>query len=255
MTKTSRQTKRRLLAAFLSLGLLTSPAAALDSLSIKKGNWAEGSIALMLKGDIGTGDALLVQRALRDNKGSLVVVVLDSPGGSLAESLRIGRMLRDEKAATFVPSWGTCTSACFYIFAGGESRFVGEGARIGVHQFAYNDSVVENANTTMKNAQTLTSEINLFLARSGVDPLVGVLAGAVPPTEMLVFDYEDLKSLGIVTAYSEDSGEWASEQAVQLSSGDPVTRFTKDPNRVDWCGVPVFSADGTFKQDAEACTQ
>jgi len=236
-----------------ALSLVGSGALAAEGLSVTSSDWINGKTALFLSGDIEHGDAALMRKALRQSEGRPIIAVLDSRGGNLSEALKIGRMLTDAGATTFVPSWGTCASACFYTYAGGKTRFVGEGAQIGVHQFSYADTVIENANVTAGDAQSLYSEINLYLLSSGVSPVVGTLAGTVPPDDMLFFDYPDLKMLGIVTYYSNDGGAWASGKAAELSKAEPVSRYTKDPGEIDWCGVPVFAADGTFKRAEAAC--
>lgn len=72
------------------------------------------------------------------------LVVLNSGGGNLVESLRLGNVIRQAGLSTTVRSYdpetgrfqagGTCASGCAYAFLGGVSRSVGEGGRIGVHQ-------------------------------------------------------------------------------------------------------------------------
>jgi hypothetical protein len=250
----SRALNNTLARAAIAAGLALVSTVPATALTITRGAWTDSSTALFLDGDFEQGDAAAVRKAIRESRGALVVAVLNSPGGNLAEALRVGRLLKDAGASTFVPSWATCASACFYAYAGGKTRYVGEGARIGVHQFSYTEAALEDANTTVRDAQELTAEINLYLMSTGVSPMVGTLAGTVPPNEMLFFDYEDLQVLGIVTSYSEDSGAWASARAASLSGGEPVVRFTKDPSSIDWCNVPVFSADGTFKKDPSTCS-
>jgi len=76
--------------------------------------------------------------------GAGALVVLNSPGGDLLQSLVLGNKIRaaglattvvryDRAAQQFRPG-GVCASACAYAFLGGVERTVGEGARIGVHQ-------------------------------------------------------------------------------------------------------------------------
>jgi hypothetical protein len=71
-------------------------------------------------------------------------LVLDSQGGNVIASLKIGNILRRAGLNTTVQAWdeaagafkrgGECASACAYAFLGGAERRVGDGARIGVHQ-------------------------------------------------------------------------------------------------------------------------
>lgn len=77
------------------------------------------------------------------------LVVLNSPGGDLLQSLVLGNKIRAAGLATTVVRYdrdrqlfrpgGVCASACAYAFLGGVERTVGQGARIGVHQIFLSD--------------------------------------------------------------------------------------------------------------------
>lgn len=81
---------------------------------------------------------------LKANKiGRGGLVVLDSPGGHLLQSLALGNEIRAAGLATTVQGYdrragrfqaGACASACAYAFLGGVERSIGEGSKIGVHQ-------------------------------------------------------------------------------------------------------------------------
>lgn len=72
------------------------------------------------------------------------LIILDSPGGALLQSLELGNEIRAAGLATTVQGYdrrsgqlqagGACASACVYAFLGGVDRTVGKGSRIGVHQ-------------------------------------------------------------------------------------------------------------------------
>lgn len=248
-----RRTRVAAIAALLGLALAPIAAEARQGLTVTRGSWDNGLPAYVLSGSIEIGDAAHLKKAIKENQGGPIVAIMDSPGGNLAEALKMGRMLKEAGATTFVPSWGICASACFYAYAGGTTRYAGEGAKLGVHQFSYAETLVEDANATAKDAQNLIAEINLYLMSTGVSPLVGTLAGTVPPDEMLYFDYEDWSKLGIVTHYARDRGYKATAKAAEISDGVPLSRYDKDPGSIDWCNVPVFTANGTFEKDPSAC--
>src|SRR6266849_9226259 len=63
-------------------------------------------------------------------------VVLNSPGGSVADALIMGRLIRERKFATEVEAGKYCASSCPLMFAGGIERRAGDRATIGVHQIA-----------------------------------------------------------------------------------------------------------------------
>src|SRR6202051_2722464 len=55
-------------------------------------------------------------------------VVLNSPGGSVADALAMGRLIRERKFATEVESGKYCVSSCPLVFAGGVERRAGDRA-------------------------------------------------------------------------------------------------------------------------------
>jgi hypothetical protein len=63
-------------------------------------------------------------------------VVLNSPGGSVADAMAMGRLIRESKFATEVGAGKYCASSCPLVFAGGVERRSGDKAVIGVHQVA-----------------------------------------------------------------------------------------------------------------------
>ncbi len=73
-----------------------------------------------------------------------IAVILDSPGGLLAEGLKLGRFFYDAQIATFVFAGGIgCHSACSLAFLGGRDAATGKrlrvmmsGAKLGFHQFS-----------------------------------------------------------------------------------------------------------------------
>jgi hypothetical protein len=89
-----------------------------------------------------SGDFERFMKARKIGRGALVV--LNSQGGNLMESLRLGNEIRDAGLATTVRAYdrstgefrdgGSCASACAYAFLGGVERSIGRGARLGVHQ-------------------------------------------------------------------------------------------------------------------------
>jgi hypothetical protein len=56
------------------------------------------------------------------NVVSLIAVYLNSPGGTLYEGMRLGRMFKDERIKTVVEGGEMCASACAIAFLGGRDR-------------------------------------------------------------------------------------------------------------------------------------
>lgn len=74
------------------------------------------------------------------------IVLLNSPGGSVAGSMRLGMMFRKTGVASVVASAagggvgpGGCYSACVYAFMGGKKRVVPPLSRLGIHRMSFEE--------------------------------------------------------------------------------------------------------------------
>ncbi|CCE02708.1 hypothetical protein [Bradyrhizobium sp. STM 3809] len=135
-------------------------------------------------------------------------VVLNSPGGSVADALAMGRLIRTKKFATEVEAGKTCASSCPLVFAGGIERRAGERAMIGVHQIA----AVRSANVTrsdndMSLAQNVSARCQRYLSDMGIDLKVWVHAMETPHDQLFTFKPDELKSLNLVTSLPESRPE------------------------------------------------
>jgi hypothetical protein len=74
-------------------------------------------------------------RAVLDANPGVEAVILDSPGGLVAQGRAVGVAVAEYGLDTYV--FGRCLSACTLAFAGGERRYLGPRARIGFHQYVY----------------------------------------------------------------------------------------------------------------------
>jgi hypothetical protein len=137
----------------LSVAVVMSAAATLAARAADIGRGLS-SAEVVIEGKIETGDCSKLGNFLFSEGAKRVY--LASPGGSLFEALEIGRLVRALKLETMIPgnlpadlrekraiqhrlrdhkSNFTCTSACFFIFAGGiaRSRDIGDPI-LGIHR-------------------------------------------------------------------------------------------------------------------------
>jgi hypothetical protein len=128
-------------------------------------------------------------------------VVLNSPGGSVADALAMGRLIRERKFATEVEAGKYCASSCPLMFAGGVERRAGDRAAIGVHQVAAISSATGGPpRDEMSIAQNISARCQRYLGDMGVSPQVWVHAMETPHDKLFVFKPDELKSLNMVTA-------------------------------------------------------
>lgn len=78
---------------------------------------------LVLSGEIKTGDAKKLLAMLLDPKSpGGVGLTVNSPGGSVAEAIKIAKLVKSLYMDVRVKSSGHCASACFFIFLAGSGR-------------------------------------------------------------------------------------------------------------------------------------
>jgi hypothetical protein len=98
-------------------------------------------VALVMTGVIGPGSYRKFRRALARSQPE--VIVLDGPGGILGEALLIGDEVRRRGIATAVGADGVCASACAIVFLSGRTKYMGGGAKVGLHAASTIDGIAD----------------------------------------------------------------------------------------------------------------
>ena len=160
-----------------------------------------GDGRLMATGTIVPGAADTFAAEIEKRGAYVKTVVLHSPGGSVQDALRIGRLIRERTFNTEVADGRYCASSCPLIFAGGVERSAGQKAAIGVHQI----SALTNATSAtmadgMSSAQRVSAEVQRYLRDMGVDSQVWVHAMETPANELFYFKPDELQTLKLATA-------------------------------------------------------
>ena len=145
----------------------------------------------------GTAEAFAAEIAKR---GAYVkTVVLHSPGGSVPDALRMGRLIRQKKFATEVEGGRLCASSCPLVFAGGVERRAGEKAAIGVHQVFAATPPGTTGSKGLDAAQRVSAECQRYLRDMGVDLQVWMHAMETPREELYYFKPDELLALKLAT--------------------------------------------------------
>jgi len=132
-------------------GLALSPSIAAAA-EITSSNLKDDTIEISISGNIVAGDAELLRTRIKaaTDAGKLVTSVrLNSEGGSLLEGARLADVVKSTKLSTNVGQNATCASACFLIFAAGETKYAYVRARIGVHGASENGAESRKATKAM----------------------------------------------------------------------------------------------------------
>ncbi|MGA2045069.1 MAG: hypothetical protein ABSG83_17065 [Roseiarcus sp.] len=137
------------------------------------------------------------------------VVVIDSPGGRVVASMRLGAALRKLRAAVIVarfsggddlalPTAGQCMSACVYAMMGGVRRIVPPQSRLGIHRMSSQEGGgipgrLSSAPATSYASADMVSALATYAAQMGVSPTVIRLAERIPPQEIHIVSPGELR--------------------------------------------------------------
>jgi len=174
-----------LLNAGFALTMLSFAAAA----EIKSINLADDRVEISIVGNIVPGDADSLGARIKAAKdaGKLVTTVrLNSDGGNLLEGVKLADAVRSARVSTNVGENSTCASACFFIFAAGETKFAYVRARIGVHGASEMGAVSRKATLEMVR---IAEELDV------PESIVRRMKNT-PPNDMTWLSLNDLRLMG-----------------------------------------------------------
>jgi hypothetical protein len=154
---------------------------------------------LIATGAIVPGTAAMFAAEIAKRGSYVTTVVLASPGGSVADALAMGRLIREKRFVTEVEAGRSCASSCPLVLAGGTVRRVGAKATIGVHQVSSMASIPLPAGEGMQDAQIVSAVCQRYLHDMGVDLEVWVHAMETPSERLFYFRPEELLSLKLAT--------------------------------------------------------
>lgn len=130
---------------------------------------------------------------------SSAVVRFQSNGGSVVTGIQIGEMIRLKDFHTVVPAGARCASACALAWLGGSHRFMGPGARIGLH--AASDPKSGRV-TGVGNAL-----LGAYLNRVGLPYSAVVYIAQAAPDSVTWLSFADARRLGIEVTLLNSAGE------------------------------------------------
>jgi hypothetical protein len=183
---------------------------------------------LSAEGRIGPGAAAGLAAAIEGLKGRRLPILIHSPGGSVAEAIAMGELIRAKGLAvavartlitncpevaprcangpgTAITGGAICASACVLALAGGVERLVGPVPLIGVHQIT---TVVREAEgvahlmSTRKlyEQQGVDAVVSNYLTSMGVGDPVMALARKTPAASVRWLSLADLKGSHLATS-------------------------------------------------------
>jgi hypothetical protein len=188
--------------------------------SLKSSVTKDGRIVISISGEITPGDTDAFKAAVKtaNDAGKLVSSIrLNSPGGNLLEGAKLADAVRFGKMATNVGQGASCASACFLVFAAGETKFANYTAQIGVH----GASDESGAETVQSGAATVS--MARIAKELGVPPQIIGRMVVTPPSDMVWLSPQDLMSMGVsMVGKPSQIPSVANTVPEQTAPGEPI---------------------------------
>jgi hypothetical protein len=184
---------RRTIFAFAIATLLTTAGPAAFAATFSTAPADGGALTVTLNGEISEGDAAdfkAIVRSAEKRGKSIAMIRLNSPGGSILESIKIAEIVRSRGAATSVVGGSNCASACFIVFAAGGKKLASYGAAIGVHGASNSDG----EETAQSSSATIT--MARVVKELGVPPSIIGKMVVTPPDDIVWLTPDELQSMG-----------------------------------------------------------
>jgi len=125
-----------------------------------------------------------------------VNVALDSHGGNIWAAMSIGRIIRKYAFMTRVEVGASCVSACVYLLAAGQGRYVG--GRVGIHRpFLPNDGVT-SARAKKAQYAGINAQTRQYLEEMGLPTSLHDRMMRTPPDRVAWLSAQDLSTYGLM---------------------------------------------------------
>jgi hypothetical protein len=183
------------------------------------------------EGRIDGGAAQRLRRLLTKLARRWPPIYFHSPGGSVAGSIELGRLMRDQKLeasvghtiplgcdrdkqlekscealkrsgqeleSEFDPTIAMCNSACVYALAGGAVRLVPPWVKLGIHDVGFESDQAPPRGAVLGEAKRLVhARIQEYLHDMGIDEALYRAAAAIPFESKKFLEREELVRFGI----------------------------------------------------------
>jgi hypothetical protein len=124
-----------------------------------------------------------------------VNVTLDSRGGSIWVAMSIGRIIRKYSFMTRVEVGASCVSACVYLLAAGQGRYVG--GRVGIHRpYLLNDGVT-SARAKQAQYAGIQAQTRQYLEEMNLPASLHNRMMRTPPDQIAWLSAHELSAFGL----------------------------------------------------------
>jgi hypothetical protein len=193
---------------------------------------------IFLDGEIDSTTPKRVAEALAKTGSDGADVYINSPGGNLLAGMKIGTLIRQAGANTYIgslipdptfkiggkvglkPIPGGCYSACSLAFLGGVYRYAIGNSQFGVHRFSSSSPSTEN---DLDTAQIISAAVSNYIRDMGVDPALFDLMVESGKDDIRLLSKEELTSLNVV-----NNGRQLPHWSIEVVEGGEYLRGVQD---------------------------
>ena len=125
-----------------------------------------------------------------------VNVAIDSRGGSIWVAMSIGRIIRKYAFTTRVEVGASCVSACVYLLAAGQGRYVG--GRVGIHRPYIPNDGVTSARAKKAQYEGINAQARQYLEAMGLPASLHDRMMETPPDRVTWLTEQELSTYGLM---------------------------------------------------------
>lgn len=214
--------------AIAVLGLIWTSPIGYSALAaeVKSSTLKDGRVVISISGELAEGDTEALKLAVKTANGAgkfVSSVRLNSSGGSLLEGVQLAEIVKYGKMSTNVGQGAICASACFLVFAAGETKFANYTAQVGVH------GASDRSGRETAGSGAATVSMARVAKELGVPAAIIGRMVVTPPDEMVWLSPADLRSMG-TTMIGKPSQlpPPTTSMRQQLPTGQPLDLSPKD---------------------------
>jgi hypothetical protein len=232
----------KICAGLLGLAMVVRSPVGAASAEIKTILGKDNRVVVTVVGEIvpGDSDAFTTTVKQANDAGKFVANVrLNSEGGNLLEGVKLADAVRFGKMSTNEGKGATCASACFLIFAAGNTKFAAYDAKIGVH-----GASDENGDETVRSSAATVSMARIAKELGVPSAIIGRMV-VTPPDDMVWLTPQDLQSMGTTMVgkpnQTQATAPLASDQGLRQTPEMPSSSLqSKSRSTVEDTPVPTW---------------
>lgn len=163
---------------------------------------------LILEGEIAEGDSDTLMAFIYRDPLTFVrtsTITLNSPGGSVAEAIKLAVIVERSAFATIVEKNASCASSCVLIYVGGQMRM--PSGSVLVHRPYLSNSAAQSLSVeeTRQYQENAMTEVRRFLESRFVPRAIVDMMMTKSSVEAERLSVSDLKEIGLATASFEET--------------------------------------------------